>query len=94
MEKENGGERFFNVIRANYPNIKDKKKRTLLESLMRQNMMYIKEMNLELPDAKTSSRGCSLVTGLIVVMSVFITSATSFPVLMSIKSMGCNATPS
>jgi hypothetical protein len=48
---------------------------------------------LELPVARISSRGCSLFTGLMVVMFGSMTSAINCPVLVSIKSIGCRAVP-
>lgn len=49
---------------------------------------------LELPDTKISARGCSLLTGVIVVMSGSVISAKSDPVPVSMISIGCSATPS
>jgi hypothetical protein len=51
------------------------------------------KLYLELPVAITLIRGCNLLTGQMVVMLWSKTCSTSWPVLISIKSIGCNATP-
>lgn len=58
-----------------------------------QRSQCVRLLYLELPDARTSYCGCSLFTGLIVVILGSMTSAISCPVLMLKKSIGCSAIP-